>query len=331
MKLETEPMGSHRIMLVDDERSIVNAARRDLISSAGPEKHYIIETFTNPEEALDRAHKESFTVVVSDYRMPEMNGLVFLSELSKLQPDCVRIVLSGQTDFEALTRLINEVHIYRFIQKPWNSLFLRKSIDQAIRFSDNTLRNRMLASRLRNLDASLSSALPEPVSHILIVHDDASLTNAITRSLVHRSCLSDTSSITSGKPGHTFSPLAQSPVSVHVADTPERALQMARETMFACLIADSRMPGMDGAALLRGFFAEQPDCACILMVDMNDMESLIETLDQVNLQACLTKPWHPFEIRSAVATALTQRRLQLENRVLAEMCEARMLSDGTPE
>lgn len=328
---KTETCCPHRIMLVDDEQNIVNAARRDLMSSASPGKRYLIETFTNPEQALERAHEEPFSVVVSDYRMPGMSGLAFLRELSKLQPDCVRIVLSGQTDFEALTKLINEIQIYRFIQKPWNSSFLRKSIDQAINFNSITRRNRSLASQLRHLDASLSSVLPEPISHVLIVNDDVSVANAINRSLVQRTSLTSTLPVGMNASADTFQPLTQSLLSVHVAETPERALQMASETNYACFIADSKMSGMDGASLLRGLFKKQPDCACILMVDANDMNALIETLDLANLQACLTKPWHPFELRSAVALALTQRRMLLENRILAEMCEARLHSDGTPE
>ena len=81
---------------------------------------YETEGFTDPAAALERARSTHFDAVICDYRMPAMDGLEFLKALREIQPDCARLVLSGQTDMDGLVRLVNETHIYHFIPKPWH-------------------------------------------------------------------------------------------------------------------------------------------------------------------------------------------------------------------
>ena len=59
-----------------------------------------------------------FALVVSDMRMPSMNGPQFLAKVREQAPDTVRMILSGQADFEATIAAVNEGHIYRFLSKP---------------------------------------------------------------------------------------------------------------------------------------------------------------------------------------------------------------------
>ena len=82
----------YRILLVDDEQNVLNALKREL------KEVYEIETFTNPAEALRRCGEVNFDLVISDYQMPEMNGIEFLKQFGKLQPDASRLILSGQAD-----------------------------------------------------------------------------------------------------------------------------------------------------------------------------------------------------------------------------------------
>ena len=68
----------HRVLVVDDEEGIVNAVRREFSTPPFKRFRYEIECFTNPLLALERAKEQEFEAVLSDYRMPEMNGLDFL-------------------------------------------------------------------------------------------------------------------------------------------------------------------------------------------------------------------------------------------------------------
>lgn len=315
-----------RILVVDDESGIVNAVRRELSTPPLGRHRYEIETFTNPLEALERARVQEFEVVLSDYRMPEMDGLAFLKAFATLQPDCVRIVLSGQTDFDALIRMINETHIYRFIPKPWSAYFLKSSISQAVDFRQANVDNRRLAKTLRDAGIDLPAGSINAVDQILVVDDDVNVANAVARSLTQRSRLDDVFREVREETVHNrVADLNPASVSVQICNTPQHALRMADDVTFSCVIADYRMPGMDGAQFLASFVEKQPDCACILMSGAASMDGIVIALDLAHLHAFIAKPWGDFELRAAVAQALARRRLVLENRVLAQMCKARNL------
>jgi DNA-binding NtrC family response regulator len=143
----------YRILIVDDEESIVNALKRCLRKVADWE----IETFTSGSEALRRAEGTSFDLFISDFRMPEMNGVEFLSKVKKIQPNSARIILSGYTDLEALVGAINEAEIFRFINKPWNDYELILTIEQALKYKDMLTENLYLANQVREQKTKLDT------------------------------------------------------------------------------------------------------------------------------------------------------------------------------
>ncbi len=315
----------HRILIVDDEQGILNAVRRELTTPPLGRYRYEVEVFSNPLEALARAREQEFEVVLSDYRMPEMDGLEFLKAFAKLQPDCARVVLSGQTDFDALTRMINETHIFRFIPKPWSSYFLKSTVSQAVAFRRVHVENRTLAKRLRDHGIDIPMGALNDVDQILVVDDDINVANAIARCLTQRSRLDELFRAVQ-EDAHNHSPqLNPGSISVQISDSPEHAMKMASQIEFSCVIADYRMPGTDGAQFLANFVEKQPDCATILMSGVAQMEGVVIALDLAHIHAFIPKPWVDFELRAALAQALTRRRVELENRVLAEMCRARDL------
>lgn len=138
------PKRCYRLMLVDDEPNVLKALNRCIARI-----DYEIEFYQEPAEALRRAQTCVFDLVISDYRMPHMNGVEFLKELRELQPDCARLILSGYTDLNALLAAINEVQIYRFVSKPWQETELRLVIEQALAQRDLLRENRWLADQLR--------------------------------------------------------------------------------------------------------------------------------------------------------------------------------------
>ncbi|UXY14428.1 response regulator [Chitiniphilus purpureus] len=143
-----------RILLVDDEAHILTALRRSLLTRDefdGSAPGYAITTFTDPKAALHASESQAFDLVISDYRMPHMDGVAFLTDFRYLQPDCLRIILSGQADMQALARAINEVEIYRFLSKPWQDFELRSTVAGALRFRSLQLENQRLADEVRAL------------------------------------------------------------------------------------------------------------------------------------------------------------------------------------
>lgn len=142
----------YSILIVDDEENIVNALKRSLRKV--PE--WEVETFTSSVEALNYAKSFSFDLFVSDFRMPEMDGVEFLTKIKEIQPDSARIILSGYTDFDGLIGAINQAEIFRFITKPWNDYELILTIDQALKYKNILIENKNLEKELREQKEKLN-------------------------------------------------------------------------------------------------------------------------------------------------------------------------------
>ncbi len=141
-----------RLMIVDDEDNVLAALQR----VCRGQEQWEIEIYNDPEAALSRAQTTSFDLFLSDYRMPQMNGVQFLSGVKELQPDAMRLILSGHTDREGLMAAINEAEIYRFIDKPWQEYELLLTLQQALSLRDVLLENRILASQVREQQKELN-------------------------------------------------------------------------------------------------------------------------------------------------------------------------------
>ncbi len=115
-------------MLVDDEPNVLSGYARTL------RKHFKITTCTSGAEALDVASKNGpFAVVVSDMRMPEMNGVELLSRLKKMQPHTVRMMLTGNSDQQTAIDAVNQGDVFRFMNKPCSPKAMAESLQAGIR------------------------------------------------------------------------------------------------------------------------------------------------------------------------------------------------------
>jgi DNA-binding NtrC family response regulator len=121
----------YRVLLVDDEPNILSALRRSLAAIDVRQldgEALRFETFTSPEDAITRCDEEDFDLVISDYRMPSMNGVEFLARVMELQPSVPRMIISGYADREAIIAAVNEVNLTRFVEKPWDDDILRQAV-----------------------------------------------------------------------------------------------------------------------------------------------------------------------------------------------------------
>lgn len=122
------------LLLLDDEdnvlRSLVRLFRRD---------GYRLLTASSVREAFDLLASNAVQVIVSDQRMPDMDGTEFLGRVRNLYPDTIRMVLSGYTDLATITDAINRGAIYRFLTKPWNDDELREHIRDAFRAHERAM------------------------------------------------------------------------------------------------------------------------------------------------------------------------------------------------
>lgn len=135
----------YRILVVDDEQNILNAMKRVVRKEADWE----VEFFNDPLAALERSKETTFELIMSDYRMPVMDGVKFLNESKKTQPDAIRLILSGYTDLDALLGAINQAEIFRFMSKPWQDYDLRMVLQQALAHREILVENQRLADKVR--------------------------------------------------------------------------------------------------------------------------------------------------------------------------------------
>ncbi|MHB8766245.1 MAG: response regulator [Deferrisomatales bacterium] len=116
-----------RVLFVDDEENILKSLRR-LFRNEDWEQRYAGSGAEALAE-LDRGWTPD--VVVTDQRMPAMTGVALLKEVRRRHPGCVRIVLSGYTEVQAVLDAVNEGAIYKFLTKPWDDEVLRGVVREA--------------------------------------------------------------------------------------------------------------------------------------------------------------------------------------------------------
>ena len=117
---------AERILCVDDEPRVLEGIERML----GDELD--ISTATSGVQGLARlTHEGPFAVVVSDMRMPQMDGATFLHEVRKRAPDTMRVLLTGETDVKSAIRAVNDGAIFRFLTKPCPPELLRAALEAA--------------------------------------------------------------------------------------------------------------------------------------------------------------------------------------------------------
>ena len=143
-------MNKGKIVVVDDEKIVTSAFSTLLKVEGFSDTHF----FNSPNEALRFIEKETPDIIISDFLMPEMNGLEFLTKAKELHPEVSKILLTGYADKENAIRAINEVGLYRYIEKPWDN-------DDLIMNIKNGIERSYLLSQLREKISELELAKKE--------------------------------------------------------------------------------------------------------------------------------------------------------------------------
>jgi len=180
-----------RILFVDDEKNVLRSLERTFL-----DEDYEILTANSGPEGLQTLHDvPDIQVVISDYRMPEMNGVEFLRQVRKQWPDTVRIVLSGYADSASIVSAINEGQIYKFIPKPWNDDELKVTIVNAIERCFLNKKNKELTEALKakndeleRINSELERIIDEKTTNNLlqgeVIKQVQSITDAIPVGIV---------------------------------------------------------------------------------------------------------------------------------------------------
>lgn len=117
-----------KVFFVDDEKNVLNSIKR-LFRKSGLDVYVSMD----PLEAIDMLAEIEPSVVVSDYRMPNITGVSFLERVKSLYPRTIRIILSAYTDIAITEAAINKSTVDLFIQKPWDEEELVSEVENAVK------------------------------------------------------------------------------------------------------------------------------------------------------------------------------------------------------
>lgn len=138
------------VLLVDDERNILNSLTRVFRKDG-----YNILTAEGGPAGLELIRDNKVSIVISDHRMPSMEGVEFLSKVKEASPDTIRFMLTGYADIKAVMSAINKGEVYRYITKPWNDDEIRSAVREALEHYNLTAENRRLTELTKIQNAQL--------------------------------------------------------------------------------------------------------------------------------------------------------------------------------
>jgi len=127
-ELTEDDIAEAKVMIVDDE-SLVTGSLTNLLFL---EMEIDAIAFNDPREALEHAKGNQIDAIVSDFLMPELDGIQLLSGVRDAQPHVPRILLTGYADKESAIQAINRVQLFQYIEKPWDNDALRHVIRAAL-------------------------------------------------------------------------------------------------------------------------------------------------------------------------------------------------------
>jgi serine/threonine-protein kinase len=238
-----------RVLFVDDEERILNALKNIFRS------RYHVLTAANGQEALEFIKKFRIPVIVSDQRMPGMQGVELLRRARELSPDSVRILLTGYSDLASIVGSINDGEVYRFISKPWDNQELQNVIGEAV-----AIGNRMLERPAPQMQ------LPASVEAAILVLDERRDVHAAIDKMA----------------GQTYD-------LVHVK-TIQEALTLLEAKEVALLVADIDMEAENYLLFFNLLKRKYPEVLTIVLTSASDSELVIHLINEAQIYRFLNKP-----------------------------------------
>jgi response regulator RpfG family c-di-GMP phosphodiesterase len=158
-------MSSEKILFVDDEENVLSGYQRQF------RQHFQMDTALNGDAALEvLASNGPYAVLISDLRMPGMDGIQLLGKAREIAPDSVRIMLTGNGEVQTAIDAVNKGHIFRFLTKPCPIETLQQAIEAGIHqhrliTAEHELLEKTLHGSVQMLTEILSILAPQSFGH----------------------------------------------------------------------------------------------------------------------------------------------------------------------
>ena len=244
-------MSKPTLLLIDDEERILRSLRMLFFSG------YNVRITTDPHEALRILRDERVHVIISDQRMPLMQGSELLGRAREISPATMRILLTGYSDIEASIASVNEGEVFRYLLKPWSGEEVRKVVAEAA-----TIAKASFAVQV-HMDIPATVAIRRP--RVLIMDQEETTARTVHEILGDRCEI-----VWASDAQHAMEELAKQDVSVVVSDL---------------MLGDTNV-----GYILKTIKQLNPQTQCIVVTSFSDTSRLIELINQAQISRYLPKP-----------------------------------------
>lgn len=290
------PLGARpRVLFVDDEIRVTTSLRMLC------RRHYDVRIANSGAQALEIMRQGPVDVIVSDQRMPEMNGIELLREARSACPNAMRILLTGYADLNAIIGSINEGEIFRFINKPWSNADLMDTLAEAaaaarvspaqtssMTSEDAVLQTSAVADQQTPAGASTSVSSSPEAPAVLVVDPDSESVASLRNILGERQ-------------------------RVIGADGFDQAVNILQAESVGVLVSDVRVNGTRVVELLNALKEHAPHLVSIIMTDQADAMEAIELINSSQVYRFLVRPLRPATCRISVRSALDRHESLKKN------------------
>ncbi|WP_043114381.1 response regulator [Solimonas soli] len=281
-----------RVLFVDDEPRVLTTMRILFRS------RYELFFAESGSAALELLKTQPVDVIVSDQRMPGMTGIELLRAARELNPQAMRILLTGYSDLNAIIGSINEGEIFRFVNKPWSNEDLTTTVARAVSAARAT---QAVARRSDDAPAPTAAAAPG----VLVLDDDPQVPPKIQAIL-----------------GGDFR--------VFGARTMEDAVGHLEREPIGVVISDTRVQDNPVVALIGTLKQHRPELVSVILTERADAGSAIDLINQGQIYRFITKPIHDSQCKIAVNSALKQHQRLAQSPELTQRYEVERAPQPPP-
>jgi serine/threonine-protein kinase len=244
-------MSKPTLLLIDDEERILRSLRMLFFSG------YNVRMTTDPHEAIRILRDERIHVIVSDQRMPVMQGSELLRSARDISPATMRILLTGYSDLDASIASVNEGEVFRYLMKPWDADEVKKVVAEAAAIAESCF------AAQTHTDTAIEEVRDKP--RVLIMDHDE-----ITAKTVHET-LGDRCEI------------------VWACDAQHAMEELAKQNI-SVVVSDLMMGETNVGYILKTIKQINPQTQCVVVTSFSDTSRLIELINQAQITRFLPKP-----------------------------------------
>lgn len=246
-------MSKPTILLIDDEERILRSLRMLFFMS------YDVRMTTDPYEAIRILREEKVHVVVSDQRMPIMQGSELLRIARETSPATMRILLTGYSDLNASIDSVNEGEVFRYLLKPWSAGDVKSTVAEAAAIAEASFA--MQSECVRGKSAVLENRKPR-----VLIMDQEEATVSTVREILGDRC------------------------DIVWAHNAQMAMEELAKQDVSVVVSDLILGETNVAYILKTIKQLNPQTQCIVVTSFNDTSRLIELINQAQISRYLPKP-----------------------------------------